>query len=78
MSMALTLDFALPVVLYDLGEAGRASLLAHQVEGQLYCWKTTGRSNWLARGLSIADVLGVVVLPKGLPECIDMPDDPEP
>ena len=78
MSIALTLDFALPVVLYDLTEVDRAYLTARRTGGQLYCWKTTGRSNWLAQGLSIADVLGVVVLPKGLPECIDMPDDPDP
>jgi hypothetical protein len=29
----------------------------------------------LKKGYSIADVLGVVILPKSLPEIIDLPDD---
>ena len=41
----------------------------------LYCWKTTGNENWLERGLSVADVLGIVALPQGLPDIIDLPND---
>ena len=61
---------------FHLEDARQAEQLAAKGESQVYCWKTSGRSNWLERGLSISDVLGLVILPKGLSEIIEMPDDP--
>ena len=63
--------------LYRLEEADEAERVARQSNTEIYCWKTTGRANWLERGLSIVDVLGLVLMPKGLPNVIDMPDDIE-
>ncbi|HVU08917.1 MAG TPA: hypothetical protein VHG89_10275 [Verrucomicrobiae bacterium] len=56
-------------------ELAQVRALAKKENAILYCWKTTNISNWLEKGISISDVLGIVVLPKGLPEQIDLPDD---
>jgi len=32
-------------------------------------------SNWLEKRFSVVDVLGLAVLPKGLPDKIDLKDD---
>jgi len=76
MSFNLELDLEIPVTLYELEEFKAVEHLAKRSGEQVYCWKTTGRWNWLEKGWSIADVVGMVVLPKGLPDVIDMPDDP--
>ncbi len=65
----------LATALYDLEEAVQAQRAAREASGEIYCWKTSGKYNWLERGLSVADVLGLVILPRGLPEYMDMPDD---
>lgn len=62
---------------FMLEEAERAGRAAERADGAVYSWKTSGRANWLERGFSRADVLGLVVLPRGLPPVIDMPDDPD-
>ncbi|MGH8103500.1 MAG: hypothetical protein ACREJQ_03150 [bacterium] len=73
--MRVTIALLLDLELYQLEEAGFAELRA-AVEGrEVYSWKTVGRSNWLERRYSIADILGYVILPTGLPKIIDMPDD---
>jgi hypothetical protein len=41
----------------------------------VYSWKTEGRYNWLERGFSVVDVLGLTILPDGLSNKIDLPDD---
>lgn len=75
MSMQVTLPLLLDREMFDLEEAAQAEQLANTTGGRLYCWKTIGGENWLDAGLSIADVLGLVVLPQGLPDTIDMEDD---
>lgn len=45
-------------------------------EAEVFSWKTIGRENWLDRGTSLSDVLGLVVLPPGLSDSLEMPDDP--
>ncbi len=70
---SLYLNFDLEV--FNTDEVDEAQQAARELSSVLYCWKTSGNSNWLEKGLSISDVLGVVVLPQGLPEQIDMPDD---
>jgi hypothetical protein len=71
------LSFALDLELefFQLEELPRARALAESTNGVLYCWKTTGIFNWLEKGISICDVLGIVILLKDLPEQIDLPDD---
>ena len=76
MSTKMTCELILERDLFDLEEARDAQRQADSCDGVVYCWKTTGRWNWLERGFSIVDVLGLLVLPKGLPPVIDMPDDP--
>ncbi len=73
MQQKLLLEF--DVELFDLEELEQAYQKAQQANGVLYSWKTTGISNWLERGVSNVDVLGVVVLPPGLADHIEMPDD---
>lgn len=70
---SLYLNFDLEV--FNTDELDKAQQAATKSSGVLYCWKTVENSNWLEKGLSISDVLGIVVLPQGLPEQIDMPDD---
>ena len=73
--MNAPLTVCLPASFHQLEALQEAVRLAEQTHGAVYSWKTTGRHNWLERGLSLADVLGLVVLPDGLPEEIEMPDD---
>lgn len=49
--------------------------LAQESDGVVYSWKTEGRYNWLEKGFSIVNVLGLTILPNGLPDIIDLPDD---
>lgn len=76
--MAQRLSFLIPfdLELFQLEEAAKAIAAARLGNGDLYSWKTSGRFNWLERGLSLSDVLGIVILPKNLPDVIDLPDDP--
>ena len=62
--------------LFETEEAEEVERRARLADGVVYSWKTSGRQNWLEHAWSIADVLGLVVLPRGLPETIDLPDDP--
>ena len=75
MSIKQTLYLGFDVEVYNLSEVEQAERKALEIDGAIYCWKTTENSNWLEKGLSISDVLGLVVLPKNLPEQIEMPDD---
>lgn len=65
----------LDMEVYDIEEIREVERLAAETRSQIYSWKTTGRSNWLDRGLSNVDVLGLVILPQGLPDSIEMTDD---
>ena len=62
---------------FQIEELQIAEQYAEEIDGSIYSWKTTGNSNWLEKRLSIADVLGLVVLPKNMPEWIDLPEDGE-
>ena len=62
---------------FQIEELQNAEQYAEEIDGSIYSWKTTGNSNWLEKRLSIADVLGLVVLPKNMPEWIDLPEDGE-
>ena len=75
MSIKQILYFALQTEVFHTEEILEAEKLATASNGTIYCWKTSGTSNWLEKGLSISDVLGLVVLPRQLPEYIEMPDD---
>ncbi|MEK7681897.1 MAG: hypothetical protein AAB369_03625 [Chloroflexota bacterium] len=73
--MKLTLQVHLETELFQLEEHKKAAVFAHRLPGVVYTWKTTGRSNWLERGMSLVDSMGLVVLPAQLPAFIEMPDD---
>lgn len=75
MSQKLSFALDLKLELFQLEELPRARALAESANGVLYCWKTTGIFNWLEKGISLCDVLGIVILPKDLPEQIDLPND---
>jgi len=77
MSIKQTLYLAFETDVFNIEELSQAEKLAAETNGKIYCWKTSGNSNWLEEGISISDVLGVVVLPQKLSEYIDMIDDEE-
>lgn len=77
MSIKQSLYLKFDVVVFNTDEVSEARHLASESNGVLYCWKTSDNSNWLEKGLSASDVLGIVVMPRGLPQQIDMPDDEE-
>ncbi len=63
------------VEFFDILDVEKAEDYAKRVDGEIYSWKTTGRWNWLEHGYRIVDVAGLVVLPRQLPDSIDMADD---
>ncbi len=75
MGQKITFHLQLPLRLYQIEEAGEAEKQAKKADGQVYTWKTGGKNNWLEKGMSIADALGLVLLPNHLPDVIDLPDD---
>jgi len=75
MSFKQTIYLSFDVEFFNTEEITEAEQKALETNGELYCWKTSGESNWLERGLSLSDVLGLVILPRKFPEQIDMPDD---
>ena len=75
MSIKQSLYLNFDLELFNTEELTKAQKLAKESNGVLYCWKTTCNSNWLEKGLSVVDVLGIVVLPQGLPNYIEMPYD---
>ncbi|MEP7137716.1 MAG: hypothetical protein ABI904_22550 [Chloroflexota bacterium] len=75
--MRVSLDGTFELDFFEIEELESAEQYAKETEGSIYSWKTTGNSNWLEKRLSIVDVLGLAILPKNLPEWIDLPDDGE-
>lgn len=73
--MKTSLDGVLEFEFFQLEDVKKAEQFAESMDGAVYSWKTAGNSNWLEKKLSIADVLGLAVLLKGLPDWIDLPDD---
>ena len=74
--MRLKIEIELDADFYQLEGHAEATRHAMRTSGAVYTWKTTCRANWLERRLSRVDALGLVVLPSGLPDEIEMPDDP--
>jgi hypothetical protein len=60
---------------YQLEEYNEVVRIANKQSSTVYSWKTLGKDNWLEQGISLIDTLGLIVLPKGLPDVIDMADD---
>ena len=77
MGRRVSLSLVLDCDFYELEESGQALRRARQLEGAFYTWHTSGLSNWLERGISNIDALGLIALPASLPEQIDMPSDSE-
>jgi hypothetical protein len=71
MIMNLILDYPF----FELEEWSDAVRTAEASDSAVYSWKSVGISNWLERVISNVDTIGLVVLPKSLPEHIEMPDD---
>jgi hypothetical protein len=61
--------------LFQREEIHSVEQLSRETKSSIYSWKTTGSSNWLEKGLSIIDVLGLVLLPSDSPDWIELPDD---
>ena len=75
--MRITLYIQYETDFFQLEEFAQAHALAERTDAEIYSWKTSGIENWLVRGPSVVDLLGLVLLPRGLPDNIDMPDDIE-
>jgi hypothetical protein len=73
--MKISLDGIFEFEFFELEDTKKAEQFAESIDGEVYSWKTVGYSNWLEKRLSVADTLGLVVIPKGLPDWIDLPDD---
>ena len=76
--MKATLQLILEdVELFDTLEEGKAAEFAEGTGGEVYSWKTIGKSNWLEHGYRRVDTLALVVIPGRLPDKIEMADDTE-
>lgn len=75
MSINISLSIYIDAEVFQIEEISEVQHLAAETHSQVYSWKTIGRSNWLDRGMSISDVLGLVILPQGLPDYMEMADD---
>ncbi len=73
--MKISLGDVLGFEFFELEELKTAEQFAERIDGSIYSWKSIGHSNWLEKRLSVADVLGLAVLPKDLPDWIELPDD---
>jgi hypothetical protein len=73
--MKVSLDGTFEFEFFEIEELKSAEQYAEKINGSVYSWKTIGYSNWLEKKLSNVDVLGLAVLPDGLPDWIDLPND---
>jgi hypothetical protein len=73
--MRVTVEPVIPTPFYQLEEWRSARNAVRRNRTSIYSWKTSGRANWLERGYSCVDCLGLVELPRGLPDRVTMPDD---
>ena len=73
--MRVTLDIHLDVEGFETSEYRKAVEYAEKTNGEVFSWKNTCRSNWLERGPSRVDTGILVVVPKTLPDHVDMCDD---
>ena len=75
--MKVHLCLVLETDFYQLEEAREAEHAAKLSDREVYTWKTVCNGNWLERRLSNVDALGLVLLPKGLGDTVEMADDPQ-
>ncbi|MEW6240019.1 MAG: hypothetical protein AB1564_04350 [Chloroflexota bacterium] len=75
--MKVNLGEGLEFECFDVEEAKQVERIAEETNGVVYTWKTEGQFNWFQKGFTVVDTLGLAVLPKGLPDWIDLPDDEE-
>lgn len=54
--------------IFDIESANDVYILAAKNNGVVYSWKTEGKYNWLEKGFHVVDVLGLTILPEGLPD----------
>lgn len=73
--MRVALEPVVAANFYYLEEWRLARSAARRNRTSVYSWKTSGRANWLERGYSCVDCLGLVELPRGLSDTLPMPDD---
>lgn len=55
--------------------ASPAQAYARQTGGRVYSWKNVGEADWLEVGVWCCDVFGLLVLPPGLPDFIDLREE---
>ena len=60
----------------DTAQAAEAERTAAAQNLVVYTWKTVEEQNWLERGFGRVDALALVLMPPGLPDRIDLADDP--
>lgn len=75
--MKVSLDGTFEFEFFEIEDLETAKQYAKEINGSIYSWKTTGNSNWLEKKLSVVDILGLAVIPKNLPNWIDLPNDGE-
>lgn len=73
--MRQTIYLSFDVEFFNIEQIAEAEQKAIETNGDLYSWKTSGISNWLEKGLSLSDVLGLLIIPREFPEQIDLLDD---
>lgn len=63
--------------LFDIENAQAIEKMARENNKTVYSFKTSGGQNWLEKGFTLVDVLGLTVLSNDLPDVINLPDDEE-
>lgn len=63
--------------LFETDEVLQCERASREQNKEIYTWCTEGKWNWLERGFRLANRLGYVLLPKGLPARLSMPIDPD-
>ena len=74
-------DLTIPAALaaaprLDTAQGAAAERTAAAQNLVVYTWRTVAEQNWLERGFGQVDALALVLLPPGLPDHIDLADDP--
>ena len=73
--LKVTHELSLELDVFRIEDWRHVVRTARRTCGCVYTWITFGRQNWLEKGLHIFDVMGLVILPRGLPDTIDLADD---
>ncbi len=73
--MLINLDQKVSFELYNLEDLYIVKKLAKKNNQLIYTFQTTGRFNWLEKGVHLVDGLGLVLISKNLPSRIELPND---